>query len=211
MAVLGATSLTGCSSLPSFISSGSKMIFNMATSPINWTKDTSVIEGTLRVTNGTVSPGGSFPFSSIFASRPASVSASPNTTDITVNTVPTVPITVPNSGAPDAQVQPFTLSLPTMRAHTHSYIFYTTANPSGRAPGASLRAGAATLLSTGNSGSGNAHDHTINRLHQHTIPSIGSHNHPSPGGFGITHGHSAESVSVDFRVNYVDMIICTKD
>jgi hypothetical protein len=209
MAVLGATSLTGCSSLPSFISSGSKMIFNMATSPINWTKDTSVIEGTLRVTNGTVSPGGSLPFSQTFASRPASVSASPNTTDITVNTVPTVPITVPNSNASDAQVQPFTLSIPTMRAHTHGYTFRSPA--SVRTPGGSLRGGAASTVSTGNSGSGNAHGHTINRLHVHTIPFIGSHGHPAPGGFGIPHGHPEGSVSVDFSVNYVDMIICTKD
>lgn len=207
MALLGATSLTGCNSIPSFISSGTKSIFNMATSPVSWTKDTTVIEGTLRVTNSTVSPGGSLPFSQTFASRPASVSIDNSFVTVAADTLPTVPITVPNTLATDIQFQPATISEPLMRAHTHNYQFHST--PGTRGPGAAARGAAGSPATTGSTGSGGSHDHTYSRLHTHQIPSVGSHGHPSVNiGF---HTHPSNPVSVDFRINYVDMIICTKD
>jgi len=206
MAVLRATSLTGCSSLPSFISSGTRMIFNMASAPVSWAKDTSVLEGTLRVTNSTASPSGSFPFSTIFAVRSAAVSVPPIGFSYTANTIPTVPITVPFGLAAAGTLQPFTLTLPTMRAHRHEYPWYLTASAI-RTAGASNRASPTSLTDTGTNGSGTGHTHDMDRSHTHTIPSIGSHSHP---GYA-PHSHPASPISVDFRVNYVDMIICTKD
>ena len=41
MAVLGATNLTGCNSIPDFIAGGSVALFFQAAAPTSWTKSTS--------------------------------------------------------------------------------------------------------------------------------------------------------------------------
>jgi hypothetical protein len=72
MAVLGATSLTGCNSIPSFIAGGSLMLFQQTAAPTSWTKETTHNNKALRVVTGTATPGGSTAFSTVFASRPIS-------------------------------------------------------------------------------------------------------------------------------------------
>lgn len=47
--------------------SGTRMLFQQTAAPIGWTKDVSLNDRALRVVNGTVTGGGSQPFSSIFA------------------------------------------------------------------------------------------------------------------------------------------------
>ena len=72
MAVLGATNLTGCNSIPDFIAGGSLVLFQQTTAPTSWTKQTTHDNKALRVVTGTATPGGSTAFSTVFASRPVS-------------------------------------------------------------------------------------------------------------------------------------------
>jgi microcystin-dependent protein len=65
MAILGLTSLTGCNSIPDFIETGTPMVFHQTTAPTSWTKSTTHDNKALRVVNGTITTGGSSPFTSI--------------------------------------------------------------------------------------------------------------------------------------------------
>lgn len=69
MAVLGATNLTGCNSIPDFIAGGSLVTFQQTSAPTSWTKQTSHDNKALRVVSGTAGSGGSTAFTSVFASR----------------------------------------------------------------------------------------------------------------------------------------------
>lgn len=65
MAVLGTSTLTGCSNIPDFIGAGTTMLFQSSTAPTNWTKDTTHNNKILRVVSGNASFGGGSPFTSI--------------------------------------------------------------------------------------------------------------------------------------------------
>jgi hypothetical protein len=70
MAVLGATTLTGCSSIPDFIAGSSQTIFRGTNAPTGWTKLTDLDDRALRVVaSGALSSGGSNPFVNIFTTR----------------------------------------------------------------------------------------------------------------------------------------------
>jgi hypothetical protein len=70
MAVLGATNLTGCNSIPDFIAAGSVALFFNTAAPTSWTKITSHDNKALRVVSGSGGgSGGSTAFTSVFASR----------------------------------------------------------------------------------------------------------------------------------------------
>jgi hypothetical protein len=95
MAVLGATNLTGCDSIPDFIAGGSLVTFQQTSAPTSWTKQTTHDNKALRVVTGTATPGGSTAFTTVFASRtPAgsvSVSVSGGTVNNTTLTTPQIP------------------------------------------------------------------------------------------------------------------------
>jgi hypothetical protein len=69
MAILGATSLTGCSSIPDFFATGTITPFQQTTAPTSWTKQTTHDNKALRVVNGTASSGGTTAFTTVLASR----------------------------------------------------------------------------------------------------------------------------------------------
>lgn len=218
MAVLGATSLTGCNSIPQFIAgtadvgaSASRTVFRMATSPVSWTKDTTAFDGTLRVVNGaSLSPGGSSNFPTVFAaSVPLSVTLNQSAISLTVS---------PASAFPGAaiQTQPggnintdnATLSVSQTSSHEHPYIY----SASGAiAPGATANVAAQVASSpspTGGYGaSPAAHNHVI-AAHTHPLLSgeTGPHNHQMTG----QHSHTVTTTQ-NFNINYVDMIISIKD
>ena len=93
MAVLGATNLTGCNSIPDFIAAGSLVTFQQTAAPLSWTKQTTHNDKALRVVSGTATPGGSTAFTSVFASRtPAgSVSVSGGSVGNTTLTTTEIP------------------------------------------------------------------------------------------------------------------------
>jgi hypothetical protein len=86
MALLGATSLTGCSKIPNFIAAGSLMMFQQTNAPVNWTKQTTHNDKSLRVVSGTASSGGTSAFTTVFASRTV-----PGTMGDTTLTTPQIP------------------------------------------------------------------------------------------------------------------------
>jgi hypothetical protein len=83
MAILGSTTLTGCTSIPNFIASGTLSFFRQTTAPINWVKQTTHNNKTLRVVSGTAGSGGTQVFTSVFTTITPSGSAGAVTLSVT--------------------------------------------------------------------------------------------------------------------------------
>lgn len=207
MAVLGATSLTGCTSIPSFMGTGARTTFRMATCPVSWTKATEVNIGTLRVVSGTATPGGSLIWDQVFTTRPYSSSVQPATDGCSVGAASGTiglaqnnahPSAVPLAGLQEAQIT----------AHNH---------PGIGLPGSiSLRPGTVNSgyfgrvnTAVGSAGGGGQHQHPTapNGSHTHPISPESPHTHVISG----AHDHTGYSGSVDFNLTYVDVIVAVKD
>ena len=185
MAVLGSTSLTGCSSIPDFIAAGTLMVFQQTSAPTSWTKSTTHDNKALRVVSGTAGSGGSTAFTTIFTSRAVSGSVGQNgasgstgqiaaggTVGSTTLTTAQMPLHSHNAGAPAGVVGPGQFN-----------VRFTNEN----APATS---------SAGQSGS---HLHPFTGT-QHAHPvTVDQHNHPFSG------------TALDFAVLYVDIIIASKN
>lgn len=207
MAVLGATSLTGCTSIPSFMGTGARTTFRMATTPVSWTKDTAVNTGTLRVVNGSVSPGGSLIWDQVFTTRPYSSAVSPATDGCSVGAASGTIGLAQNNAHPSA-VPLSAVDTTQITAHAH---------PGVGLPGSiSLRPGAVNSgyfgrvnTAVGSAGGGGQHQHqtSSNGSHTHAISPESPHTHVISG----SHDHSGYSGSVDFNLTYVDVIVATKD
>lgn len=187
MAVLGATTLTGCSSIPDFIATGTLMTFQQTTAPSGWTKQTTHNNKALRVVSGTASSGGNQTFTAAFAAA-RSVTGS--------NTATTATGTLTQTSAAGT-VQGTSISTAELALHAHGVSYF-------REPGTQFRlaTGPAPNIHrsapTDNAGSGSAHTHPFSGTqHSHTFTGT-SHNHPWSG-------------SGDFDVQYVDLIIASKD
>lgn len=204
MAVLGATSLTGCDSIPSFMGTGARTTFRMATTPVSWTKDTTVNTGTLRVVNGTASPGGSVIWDQVFTTRPYTSSVQPATDGCSVGSV-TVSVSLWQNFAHPSITGATGLSESQIASHTHDGISNT--GTAQLTPGSSPFTGARANTAFGPAGGGGQHTHpTGNGPHNHSV-SANSHSHTISG----AHDHTGHSGSVDFNLTYVDIIIATKD
>lgn len=235
MAVLGATSLTGCNSIPSFLGGTSdtpgnptKMIFRNATSPVNWTKATTVNQGMLRViTSSVLSPSGSLTFPQVFqSSKPFSGSLSTESIIFTVNSASAYPTTsvTTTPGGFTVSSQPFTITSTELRTHSHPYASpATTPYAQFATPDGPFANQASTTILSDNtdttyspappyvnaySGSGPSHSHSATLTHIHTFstPTSIQHNHS----ISSSHSHTV-SASIDFNLAYVDMIIATKN
>ena len=216
MAILGSDFLNGCDSIPEFIQSGSKMIFENATAPTSWTKDATHNNKTLRIINGaTLAPGGSTAFTTVFASRSVGGSIAQNDTGLTVNSAPAL-VAV---GAAPAQVSigAVTLTLAQIPAHGHSYSRRAGTRQTNQVDGQVVgpdypgQIGASTPYTsrtTGSAGSTQSHTHGINNpLHPHPVTNP---NHPH----GVTdpqHNHTFTGTAQNFAVLYVDVIVATKN
>lgn len=224
MALLGATSLTGCNSIPQFIpgladvgvttTAASRTIFRMATSPVSWTKDTTAFDGMLRITNAaSLSPGGSLNFPAVFTSSfPSSLTFDQQPIGLTVTAAAAFSTPSVTSGpGGNTTTQPATLSLTQVTQHSHQY----TAVASGFiGPGvtANIAAQVAAAPSpTTAAGGGGSHFHTI-QVHTHNVGTVNGsdylpHTHPTAG---TNHTHTVTTTQ-SFNVNYVDMIISIKN
>lgn len=173
MAVLGASSLTGCSSIPGFIAGGSLMLFQQTAAPLSWTKQTTHNNKALRViSTGTATPGGSTAFTSVFASRPVTGSVSVSVSGGSVGNHTLGNGQIPNHTHPNGSAQ--------------VSIFAPIPTP---ASPATTRNAANSSTGGVNEGSGGAHSHPF---------SVGS----ASGSFSGT--------ALNFAVQYVDIIICSK-
>ena len=152
MAILGSTSLTGCSSIPDFINTNSLMFFSQTTSPTSWTKSTTHNNKALRVVSGTAGSGGTTAFTSAF-------------TTIT----------------PTLSVGSHTLATTEIPSHTHTYT--SDSSPNTRTPDSNPSRFWIDLTAVNSGGTGG----------------------------GTSHSHPFSGDSLDFNVQYVDVIIASKD
>lgn len=203
MATLQATSLIDCLYIPDFIASGTKMVFNNATTPTSWTKDTTYNNYTFRVVNGSVSTGGENPFSSLMSSTfPISGTVTAVTSGAGSVAQRTLSLTLSTTFASFIAQQSAAQTPP----HTHTYSDPPVVQATSGATSISLRSSG-----TSNSiGDGLQHSHnSANVPHTHTLPSPPAHNHP----FTETgpHSHASITGTQNFAVNYIDVILASKD
>ena len=213
------SNLTGVQPFPS----GTKMLFQQTSAPTGWTKVTSSVDNkALRVVSGSVSSGGNQAFTSAFASRtPAgNVGSSGNST---ASFSGSVSGNTGNSGASTSNVNTggnvnnHTLSSNQMPSHSHSIFSYygdQYDNRQGNDWGQGM-ANNGQNVNTNNTGGGGSHSHGFSGSgHSHNV---NNHTHSFSGNFsGNTgnHTHNAGSFSgsaMDFAVQYLDVIICSKD
>lgn len=73
------------------LASGTRALFHQTAAPVGWVKDTTINDKTLRVVSGSVSSGGSTPFSTIFASRSTNSHVVTGTVGSTILTASQIP------------------------------------------------------------------------------------------------------------------------
>ena len=170
--------------------SGTKMIFQQTAAPTGWTKDTSNNDKALRITSGSVGTGGSVAFETAFASQTPAGSLSINT--------PTVSGTVGGTALTAAQLPShfhFTVNSDADSTPVQSTESVTFESASGLGNNDYKLGGTTSTPDRGKSsstGSGDTHTHSWSG----TVSSIS-------GSF------SGSAMNLD--VQYVDVIICTKD
>jgi hypothetical protein len=191
--------------VPDPIPSGTKMLFQQTAAPTGWTKDTTHDNKALRVVSGTAGSGGSVAFTTAFASQAVSGSIANTTATGTVG----------GTALTSAQLP----------SHTHTFSA-TTSNPSvslsgtftcGKPPG---RTGIFTQQASGLAESGSGSQATASRYamdatHTHTLSgttggtgSGSTHTHTFTG---TAHDHTFTGTAINLAVQYVDIIIATKD
>jgi hypothetical protein len=208
MATLSDSTLTDCSYIPSFIASGTISAFEQTSAPTSWTKNTTHNNKALRLINGTISNGGSFNFTNILTN----ISFSGQTSN---NPVGTIGI---QAAAPTITLGGSTFTIGVQNAltntppHTHPYQINSQGN---------RRTGPFTVVSavfqgltSQNNGGSTQHPHGVNpyptTLHAHGPGAIASqHTHPTPTSTPHSHGFSVGSIN--FSVNYRDVIFASKD
>jgi hypothetical protein len=192
LTVTGTTTLTGTTTIAGAATlagraidafpTGTRMLFQQTAAPTGWTKVTTEDNKALRVVSGTAGTGGSVNFTTAFSSK--SVSGTIGNTTAT-NQATTAGGTVGNH----------TLTIAEIPSHTHVYADTTAAyQPLGGGNQSVFRGPAAETLATGGSG---AHNHTF---------SGSSHNHTQNA-----HNHTFTGTAIDLAVQYVDVIIATKN
>ena len=215
--------------------SGTKMLFQQTAAPTGWTKVTSGVDNkALRVVSGTAGSGGSNAFSNTLADRSITANAG-NTTatgNITVSQTSAGGNVSIDSASTGGTVDSHTLSTNEMPQHTHdiynSYSGHWTLDSDK--PGRSINqqqsnqswytnqygtnSGKANTfyIRTWNAGGGGGHSHGFTGgSHNHTGSLSGSaHNHNATF-TGSAHNHSISVTNLDLAVQYLDVIIASKD
>jgi hypothetical protein len=167
---------------------GTKMLFQQTAAPTGWTKDTTHDNKALRVVSGTASTGGSVAFTTAFASKAVTGTIANQTA---TNQAATQGGTVANH----------TLTTARIPSHTHSRTVEARSDGNSVVGPPYLSAAGGFLanntITTGSTGGGGAHNHSF---------SGSSHNHTQNA-----HNHSFTGTAINLAVQYVDLIIATKD
>ena len=194
--------------------SGTKMIFQQTSAPTGWTKITSGVDNkALRVVSGTAGSGGSNAFTNTLASRGITANAG--------NTTATGNISVANgtgggsvsiaNATTGGTVTNHTLSTSEMPSHSHSY---TAISQNMRYSGGSNAAfgNSSYNASTGGAGGSSSHSHGFTgSSHNHNANFTGNaHNHNASFS-GSAHNHNISVTNLDMAVQYLDVIIASKD
>ena len=188
---------------------GTTMVFYQAAAPTGWTKQTTHNDKSLRVVNGTGGGnGGSSSFSSVFASRTPSGSISGSTSGASAN------ISI-DQALIGIAVNSTTLSTGQLANHGHSFQngFFAENNGNygnfGSNVAGSNNGGDSDNRpftsgdTTGSAGSGDSHGHSLSQnSHAHGV-SQSDHSH------GMSASFSGNAM--DFAVQYIDVIICSRN
>lgn len=218
MAVLSVDTLTGCSSIPSFLGGTSDTpanpsitVFHNTSAPTNWTKNTasSINNIALRVIGGAegvgVSTGGTVPFSTVFSPKTSPLASSSSPAGASFQTATALPATTQD--ATTITTQDVTFSASETPPHTHPYVNSPTANANVN-PGGSQRSLTSPGTTSGPGAGPGSHNHgNISAPHTHSISDSG-HTHPVNALGDHTHSFT---LNQNFDILYVDVIIATKD
>ena len=216
MAVLGATTLTGCEYIEQFLGGTDPLtgepyrcVFNSTTPSTSWTKETSLVynNAALRVVTGDgYDTGGSSAFTTVLSSNKsiglaiqpgaAAVTFQPAAGNVTANAASLLPVARTSAAV--------LADLPT---HTHNFDRNAQVPHIPAAP-QRVNSALSTARNTGTRGNSTQHDHTITATPHthgitdtHTHPITGSHSHTPPG----------PGTQENFAVLYRDVIIARKD
>ena len=177
--------LTVGSNLADAFPSGTKLLFNQTTAPTGWVKDTTHDNKALRVVSGTAGTGGSVAFTTAFSS--SSVGA----TTLTEAQLP-------------SHNHSFSGTTVSAGGHTH-----TITDPGhNHLYGANYNAG---LGVSGPSISGGSSYNTSTKVTGISINAVGGHDHTFSGTTGAVGSSATHTHSLSLAVQYVDVIIATKD
>ena len=171
--------------LESGLPSGTKQLFVQTAAPTGWTKDTTHNDKAIRVVTGTVGTGGTTAFSTAFAtpSVSGSLTGAPAIGNLAVSV--------------SGNIGSTTLSVSQIPAHTHNVASDTDQSPNGGAYAASDNSHLSNFT-TSSTGGGGSHNHS------HNISGSLS-GAPALGNLAL------DSSTAAINVNYVDVIIATKD
>lgn len=216
MAVLGATTLTGCLYIESFLGgtdpgtgTGYKCVFNQTTPSTSWTKETALAYNdiALRVVTGTgAATGGSTAFSTVLTARSIGLSIQQAAAGVTFNQAAGNVSTGQAYGYPPASLglQGAVADLP---SHTHQFQ-RNLAEPILDSNIARTNATLTGPFTSGGSGSSLQHGHTATwGLHAHGVTDTHGH------GIAGQHGHTPPGPGTqdNFAVLYRDVVIARKD
>ena len=223
------SNLTGIAAFPS----GTKMLFQQTSAPTGWTKVTSgVHDKALRVVDGTAGSGGTNAFISTFGSVGVTANASDTTAtgNLSVdNTTAGGNVSI-SSVSTSGNVNSHTLSSNEMPSHHHNMRgnqnsnYYHSVNQSGgNHPGS----GAGPYINSGrrytsynaadngrteNTGGNGGHSHGFSGSSHNHNGSLSGHAHNHNASFvGSAHNHSISVNNIDLAVQYLDVIIASKD
>jgi len=211
--------------------SGTKMLFQQTSAPTGWTKVTSGVNNkSLRVVSGTVGSGGNVAFTTAFGSRGITANAG-NTTqggNISVaNTTAGGNVSI-SSVSTSGTVNSHTLSSNEMPSHRHNVRgnsqgnywgqqnsgagWHQIPNYSWRNANQQYTSGPYTAFYTENEGGGGGHSHGFSgSSHNHTGTLSGSAHTHNASFTGSAHNHSISVTNLDMQVEYLDVIIASKD
>jgi hypothetical protein len=195
--------------------SGTAMMFVQTTAPTGWTKQTTHNNKALRVVSGTASSGGTVAFTTAFATQAVSGTISSTTATNQNTTATNISTTATNQDTTaGGTVGSTTLGTAEIPSHDHSFSIVASSSGTNSTVALAGRTNnnygtyTGTTNSTGGGGShnhtfsGNSHNH-IQNSHNHTQ---NSHNHTQDA-----HTHTFSGASISLEVQYVDVIIATKD
>jgi hypothetical protein len=192
--VVGTLTATTFSGAWANIPAGTVMLFVQTSAPTGWTKSTAHDNKALRVVSGSASSGGSVAFTTAFASQAV-------TGTVASYTLTTADIPSHNHSATSTSTSSSTSSV-TDPGHTHSYTAPATGAAAVSLGGVPIVTAGTAAGTTGSATTGITVGTTTTTS---TSTSIGN----TGGGGGHAHGFSAPNINL--AVQYVDVIIATKD
>lgn len=220
--------------------SGTSMLFAQTAAPTGWTKSTTHNDKALRVVSGTASSGGSVAFSTAFASQSVSGTVGSTTATGSISSTTATNQSTTATGSVSLSLtagtlavdigtlasSAVTLTTTQIPSHTHSPQVLTSRYGSTQSTAAGYsrdgQSQAYTPPDVSSTGGGSSHTHTLTgspslsgspsgtasftgTSHTHTQD---AHSHTFTG---TSHNHTFTGTAINLAVQYVDVIIATKD